>query len=253
MDETTKLCALCHLMLCWNEILAVGDGHSCGIILEGMPVECKRVQYTTQHPYVPLFVNSIPLAVVQLDVGHLGRPVQHGHSLIDVLLQPQQLCPGQLLRRHHLCTAGAKVAQLPIAITAIQHVFHLQVSVLDRRLLSVQVHYSCCYLRKGFQDLARRKLAVFAVHVVQKVAVTTQLQQDLDGLAAAGRLRRRVTEALDDVRMRCDARQYLRLTLSGREAAGDLHALLATDLLQSILLARPVIGYLHHCAKCPLS
>mmetsp|Transcript_39450 Transcript_39450/g.91523 ORF Transcript_39450/g.91523 Transcript_39450/m.91523 type:complete len:288 (+) Transcript_39450:820-1683(+) len=181
MDEGAKLGTPCHRVLEWDEILRIGDRHGGGIVLEGMSVEGQGVQDATQHPNVHLLTDRVALSVVQLDVGHLRWPVEHRHCLVDLLLQLHQSGSWKLLRRHVLSTARAEVAELPVAISALQDVLHLEVAVLDWRLLRVKMTDSIDDLHERIQHFSRGEFAVLAVHEVEEVPTAAELHEEFDG------------------------------------------------------------------------
>mmetsp|Transcript_23352 Transcript_23352/g.73560 ORF Transcript_23352/g.73560 Transcript_23352/m.73560 type:complete len:417 (+) Transcript_23352:404-1654(+) len=246
VDQAAELGTPRHGMLKGDEVLGVTDCHRGGVVLKGVVVERQRVEDTPKHPNVDALGDRVALPVVQLDVGHLGWPVEHRYRLVDLFLQLHARGPGQLLRRHALRAARAEVAQLPHAVVALQDVLHLQVTVLDGGPLGVQVLDGINDLRERLYDLARSELAVLAVHEVEKVPATTELHQEFHCAAAtSGVMVDGVPEAPDDVRVRRQLLKYLCLELSRFEAAGYLHVLLTVDLLQCVGLTSPGIYDLH--------
>mmetsp|Transcript_71625 Transcript_71625/g.207553 ORF Transcript_71625/g.207553 Transcript_71625/m.207553 type:complete len:201 (-) Transcript_71625:108-710(-) len=104
-------------------------------------------------------------------------------------------------------------------------------------------------LRERLKHLASAEPALPLVHEIQKVAPGAKLQEKPDSAGAAAVLVDGIAVACDDVRVRLDAREDLRLTLRRGEAARDLNALLASDLLHRELAATPRLPHLHHRAE----
>mmetsp|Transcript_58264 Transcript_58264/g.150035 ORF Transcript_58264/g.150035 Transcript_58264/m.150035 type:complete len:303 (+) Transcript_58264:390-1298(+) len=236
-------------MLKRDEILRVADRHRRRVVLEGVSVESQRVQDAPQHPDIHLLVDRIALTVVELNVCHLRRPVQHGHRLVDLFLKRHHFGFGQLDSRNFLRAARAKVAELPMAVRAMQHVLHLKVTVLDGRLQAVQELHRVGDLRERLQDLPRGEVAVLTVHEVEKVPSRAELKQELHRVAALSATRDQRPVAGNDVGVRRQHFQDLCLTLRRLKAARHLYALLARNLLQGVRLACPVFLDLHHGAE----
>mmetsp|Transcript_78425 Transcript_78425/g.229946 ORF Transcript_78425/g.229946 Transcript_78425/m.229946 type:complete len:240 (+) Transcript_78425:1217-1936(+) len=233
VDQPTELLALGHGVVIRDEVLGVGDRQDGRVVLEGMPVEGQRVQDAAEHPDVALLADGVALLEVQLDVSHLGRPVEHGHGLVDVLLDVHERRPWEFLWRHDLGAARTKIAELPrpTALHTPQDVLHLQVPVLDGRTLGVEMADPIDNLHERLHHVARREVAVLAVHEVEEVPTAAQLHQHLHSAHTSRMLRGGIAEALHDVRVWGQASKDLRLLKSGLVAAGHLHPLLADDLL----------------------
>mmetsp|Transcript_32219 Transcript_32219/g.93080 ORF Transcript_32219/g.93080 Transcript_32219/m.93080 type:complete len:203 (-) Transcript_32219:522-1130(-) len=201
MNEATQLLTLGQLMVGRDEIFAIRDGHGSWVILKRMTIECERVQDAAEHPDIHLLANCVALPEVELDVGHLRRSVQHGHRLVNLLLQVQELRPGKFHCWDSLGAARPEVAQLPNVAAAPQDVLDLQVPVLNGWGLGMQMLNGAGDLHENLQDLPGRKFSVTAIHEVEQVPTGAEFHENLDGLASTRVLINRVPQALDDARM----------------------------------------------------